>query len=45
MTKTGWIRSTYSGCKDEVEGIIYNSTKLTGDKHSIRKNYSKEIEF
>ena len=30
--KTGWIRSTYSGCKDEVEGIIYNSSRLTGDK-------------
>lgn len=43
--KTGWIRSTYTGCKDHVEGIIYNSTKLTGDKHSIKKNYSKDMEF
>ena len=42
--KTGWIRSTYSGSKDECEGIIYEATKITGSKESIKKLYSKDIE-
>lgn len=44
--KTGWIRNTSTGCKDHIQGIIYNvKGELTGDKESIRKNYSKDIEF
>lgn len=43
--KTGWIRSTYSGSKDAIEGIIYDSYPLSGDKESIKKMYCKDIEF
>ena len=43
--KTGWIRSTYSGSKDECQGVIYDSTRLSGDKKSIKKLYSKDVEF
>ena len=43
--KTGWLRNTATGCKDQLEGIIYNSKPLKGDKESIKKNYSKDIEF
>jgi hypothetical protein len=41
--KTGWIRSTYTGKKDECEGIIYDATGITGNKDSIKRNYSKDI--
>ena len=41
--KTGWIRSTYSGLKDECEGIIYEAKGMTGSKDSIKKLYSKDI--
>lgn len=44
--KTGWITNASTGCKDQYEGIIYEcSKKLTGDAKSIKKNYSKDIEF
>ena len=43
--KTGWVRNTSSGCKDEIYGKIYESKKLTGDYKSIKKNYTKDIEF
>jgi hypothetical protein len=43
--KTGWIRNTSKGCKDKFSGIIYDSKPLKGDKESIKKNYSKDIEF
>ena len=43
--KTGWITSTYSGRKDAIKGIIYDSTPLSGDKQSIKYNYCKEIKF
>ena len=43
--KTGWVRNTSTGCKDEIYGIIYDSKHLSGDAHSIRKNYCKDIEF
>lgn len=43
--KSGWIRSSLSGSKDEIIGILYDSHKLSGDKESIKKNYSKDIEF
>ena len=44
--KTGWIRSTTSGCKDHIQGIIYNvKGELSGDKDSIRKNYCKDMEM
>ena len=42
--KTGWIRSTTVGCKDEINGIIYKATKLVDSKDAIKKNYGKEIE-
>ena len=43
--KTGWIRNTSEGIKDEIEGIIYEpSKKLTGDAKSIKKNYGKEMD-
>jgi hypothetical protein len=28
-----------------MEGIIYDSTPLSGDAKSIKKNYCKDIEF
>jgi hypothetical protein len=28
-----------------MEGIIYDSTELSGDLKSIKKNYCREIEF
>ncbi len=44
--KTGWIRSTTSGCKDSLTGIIYDSSKPIDSSHSaIRKKYCKEIEY
>lgn len=44
--KTGWIRSSSTGCKDSMSGIIYESTKpLTGDKDSIKKNYGNNFEM
>ena len=43
---SGWIKGSASGCKDKFEGIIYEcKNKLTGDAESIKKNYSKDIEF
>ena len=42
--KPGWV-SGGTGIKDEVEGVIYDSKPLSGDKKSIRKNYCKDIEF
>lgn len=34
--KTGWIRSTTTGNKDSIEGIIYDCNReLKGDKKSI----------
>ena len=42
---TGWISSASVGSKDEVEGVIYDSQKLSGDMKSIKKNYGKDIEF
>jgi len=43
--KTGWIRSTTSGSKDCMQGILYDSTPLSGDMASIKKNYARDIEF
>lgn len=44
--KAGWISGSQSGCKHHVKGIIYDcKKKLTGDAKSIKKNYSKDIEF
>jgi len=44
--KTGWIRSSTSGCKDSMTGIIYEASKpLTGDKESIKKNYGRDFEM
>ena len=42
--KAGWL-GAYTGCKDEVEGIIYKSKELKGDAKSIKNNYSKDIKF
>jgi len=41
--KTGWIRSTYSGQKDEISGIIYDTDEIDNDIETIKKNYCKEI--
>jgi hypothetical protein len=30
--KSGWIRSSVTGCKDEIIGMLYDSHKLSGDK-------------
>lgn len=44
--KTGWIRSTTTGNKDQLEGIIYHTrNKLTGDKKSIQKNYARDMDM
>lgn len=42
--KAGWVKG-YTGCKDEVEGILYKSKELKGDAKSIKVNYSKDIKF
>lgn len=43
--KTGWIRSTTSGCKDEINGIIYNSAPIPNTQEHIKRNYCKDIKF
>jgi hypothetical protein len=44
--KTGWIRNTHSGHKDQIEGIIYHPKKhLSGNKESIKKNYGKDYDM
>jgi hypothetical protein len=43
--KSGWIRQQSSGSKDSVEGLIYDSLPLSGDKKSVEKNYGKNVEF
>jgi hypothetical protein len=43
--KTGWIRTSTSGGKDSLSGIIYDSKPLKGCAQSIKKNYSKDVEF
>lgn len=45
--KTGWIRSTYEGKKDEINGLIYvpkdhKKPKSTSD--SVKKNYGRDME-
>ena len=41
----GWLGKSKSGKKDEVIGMVYESTKLTGDKESIKKNYCRDMTF
>lgn len=41
----GMFRSSSSGCKDQFEGIIYDSKPLTGNAESIKKNYGKDFEM
>ena len=44
--KTGWIRSTTSGSKDHVEGIIYDSkSPINSSLDHIKKTYCKDIQF
>jgi len=44
--KTGWIRSTTSGSKDEVSGIIYDcKTKIDTSADHIKKTFCKDIKF
>ena len=44
--KVGWIGSATTGCKDSINGIIFDCSKpLSGDKESIKKNHSKDMEF
>jgi len=43
--KTGWISRASTGCKDEVQGVIYKSNDITGSKESIKKLYEKDCEF
>jgi len=42
--KTGWIRSSSTGSKDEISGIIYDAKHITGDKESIKRNYGKDMD-
>ena len=43
--KTGWIRNTSEGIKDEVHGVIYEpSKKIKGDAKSIKKHYGKDMD-
>ena len=42
---SGWISKTYSGSKSGINGVIYDSTPLSGDKQSMKHNYCKEIKF
>ena len=41
----GWISGSSSGVRCELDGIIYNSQKLSGDAESIKKNYGNSLEF
>lgn len=41
----GWISGSSSGNRTELDGIIYDSQKLSGDAESIKKNYSKDVDF
>ena len=34
----GWISGSSSGVRCELDGLIYNSQKLSGDAESIKKN-------
>lgn len=43
--KGGWLSSATSGCKDEVEGLVYESKKLSGSAESIKKLYGKDCDF
>lgn len=42
--KAGWI-GAYTGSKDEVEGVLYDSKPLSGDAKSIKNNYGRDIKF
>ena len=42
--KQGYF-GAYTGCKDVVEGVIYESKKLVDDAKSIKNNYSRDIQF
>jgi hypothetical protein len=42
--KTGWIRSSSTGSKDAISGLIYDAKNITGDKESIKRNYGKDME-
>lgn len=43
--KTGWIRNTSEGIKDELQGCIYEPTKkIKGDAKSIKKHYGKDMD-
>lgn len=44
--KTGWIRNTTEGLKDEIKGIIYNpkKKKMLNEEDSIKKFYGKDME-
>ena len=42
--KTGWIRSSTSGCKDQVIGMIYDcSTRIPDNPDHIKKTYCKDV--
>lgn len=44
--KTGWIRSTTSGSKDQVVGVIYDSKhQIDSSADHIKKTYCKDIKF
>ena len=44
--KSGWIKSSSSGCKDSMSGIIFDcAKKLTGDAESVKKNYGRDFEM
>lgn len=43
--KGGWLSSATSGSKDEIDGLIYESKKLSGSADSIKKLYCKDCEF
>lgn len=41
----GWISGNSSGIRCELDGLIYNSQKLSGDAESIKKNYGNNLTF
>lgn len=44
--KVGMFKTSHVGCKDQMVGQIYDCKKpLTGDRESIKVNYSRDIKF
>ena len=43
--KSGFFKKKVQGSKDKLVGVIFNDPSISGDKESIQKNYSKNMEY